>query len=108
MSGIYDAQNAINTAIDALVARRTATSDAGEQAQILDAIRQLQAQRAALDQQELAAAAQAVGDAARRVEGFVASARGGPFDGCVAALESAVDRLKGAEASLRTQTDRGG
>jgi lysozyme family protein len=100
MSAIDAARNAINGAIDALVTRRRATSDATEKDNINAAIEDLQAQRAALDQSELADAAQAVATATSALEGCVMAAQAGPFDAGLSSLKASIDDLQAAQAAL--------
>ncbi|HEX3499292.1 MAG TPA: hypothetical protein VHT04_08195 [Stellaceae bacterium] len=100
MSAIDAARNAINGAIDALVSRRRATSDATEKDGINAAIEDMQAQRAALDQSELAEAAQAVAVATSALEGCVRAAQAGPFDAGLSSLKTSIDDLQRAQAGL--------
>jgi lysozyme family protein len=100
MSAIDAARNAINGAIDALVTRRRATPDATEKDNINSAIEDLQAQRAALDQSELAEAAQAVAAATSALEGCVMAAQAGPFDAGLSSLKASIDDLRTAQAGL--------
>jgi lysozyme family protein len=102
MSAIDTARNAVNLAIDALVTRRRATSDPTEKDGINAAIEELQAQRSALDQSELAEAAQAVAMVTRVLQEYVKAAQAGPLDAGLATLKSSIGDLQTAQTELFT------
>ena len=100
MSGIQDALNAIDDAIDALREKRAAITDANEKDTINDEILDLQAQREVINDAELGKQAQLVADATADLEDIVKAAQAGPLDATLAKLRDAASRLKTAQQAL--------
>ncbi len=105
MSETDDARNALGIAIDALRTRRATTSDTEEKDAINDQIDDLEAQRALLNETDLASSARAVADATMALEAGVKAAQAGPFDAHLASLHDAITRLQTAQMTL-TAPDR--
>jgi lysozyme family protein len=105
MAATDDARNTIDAAIDALRTRRAATSDQAEKDAINDQIDHLEAQRDALDEDDLAGSARAVADATAVLHDSVKAAQAGPFDSHLLAMHNAITGLQSAQADM-TSPDR--
>ena len=101
MPATDDARNTIDAAIDALRTRRAATSDQAEKDAINDQINHLEAQQDALDENDLAASAQAVADATAILHDSVKAAQVGPFDSHLLAMHNTITNLQSAQADMR-------
>jgi lysozyme family protein len=88
-----EARARLTEAVNVLIDRRSKTSDAGERANIDAAIAELNDTRAILNQAALLDAADAVLEATVALERVISSARLGPFDDFVRALEGVINRV---------------
>lgn len=87
-------------ALNTLTRRRANTTDPEEKAAINAAIRTINAQIQELNQADLLGAALQVAAAADALEEVVAKCRVGPFDGYLAAIESAIGRLQAVQGAM--------
>src|SRR6476660_1748441 len=85
-----EARGKLTDALNVLTDRFRHTSDAAEQAKISDAINELNDTRAMLNQEDLQDAANAIQSATIALEKVVNSARLGPFDDFVKAVEEII------------------
>ena len=88
-----EARARLTEAVNVLIDRRSKTSDPNERANIDAAIADLNDTRAILNQAALLNAADAVLEATVALERIVSSARLGPFDDFVRALEGVINRV---------------
>ena len=88
-----EARARLTEAVNVLIDRRSKTSDASERANIDAAIAELNDTRAILNQAALLDAANAVLEATVALERVISSARLGPFEDFVRALEGVINRL---------------
>jgi lysozyme family protein len=93
MSFNNEARARLTEAVNVLIDRRGKTTDAGERASIDAAITELNDTRAILNQAALLQAADAVLEATVALERVISSARLGPFDDYVRALEGVINRV---------------
>src|SRR4249920_3423523 len=87
-----EARGKLTEALNVLTDRFIQTTDATEQATITDAINQLNNIRARINQEDLQDAANAIQRATISLERVVNSARLGPFDDFVKAIEGVITR----------------
>lgn len=89
-------------AVATLRRRHASSIDPGERKALARIIVRLNKRLATLDQASLLGAAEALADALERLEGAVAAAKHGPFDGYLAALEGHLNSLSALSGAMHS------